>query len=161
MDERVVAVVFGGMRVVSVYQPVWNTDERGMEECRRALGNQVAMEGREKLVIRGDFSANVGRGQSRDGVTGKYGVGRSSEAVRDLIDWCEENELAWVNRYMRHARRGTWFSVVYKRWYELDGFIVRKCERQGMIKRMSTRNEWGLFDHRPKVMRVKVRGKSK
>ena len=70
-------------------------------------------------------NANVGQGEGRRGVSGKYGVGRENVAGRDLLDWCEENGLAYVNSYMRHERRGTWFNLRYGRWYELDGF---NCE---------------------------------
>ena len=52
-------------------------------------------------------------------------------------------------------RRGTWFNLRYGRWYELDGFLVRKNERHWMIERMRTKSEWGLSDHRPKLVRVK------
>ena len=110
MNERVTAVVLGGMRVVSAYQPVWGTDDEGMTDYRSALENQIAMSGRERLVIGGDFNANVGRGNARVGVCGKYGVGRMNEAGRDLVDWCEEQGLAYVNSFMKHARRGTWFD---------------------------------------------------
>ena len=155
VSERVTAVVFAGMRVVSAYQPIWGSDEEGMREYRRALEIQVAMGGRERLVIGGDFNANVGRRNERQGVCGKYGVGRMNEAGRDLIDWCEEWGLAYVNSFMRHERRGTWFHLRYGRWYELDGFLVRKGERHGMVERMRTRSEWGLSDHRPKILRVR------
>ena len=89
-----------------------------MREYRRALEIQLAVGGRERLVIGGDFNANVGRGNARRGVCGKYGVGRMNEAGRDLIEWCEENELAYVNSFMRHARRGTWFHLRYGRLVE-------------------------------------------
>ena len=153
---RVVAVVVGDLRLVSAYQPVWGTDDEGMEEYRRGLGDQIAMGGRERLVIGADFNANVGRGNAREGVCGKYGVGRMNEAGRDLIEWCEENELVYVNSYMKHARRGTWFNLRYGRWYELDGFVVRKRDRHQMVERMRTKSDWSLSDHRPKVMRIRV-----
>ena len=38
----------------------------------------------------------------------------------------------------------------------MDGFIVRKNERHRMVQRMRTSSEWGLSDHRAKVLRVKV-----
>ena len=53
VSERVTAVVFAGMRVVSAYQPIWGTDEESMREYRRALEIQVAIGGRERLVIGG------------------------------------------------------------------------------------------------------------
>ena len=37
VSERVTAVVFAGMRVVSAYQPIWGSDEEGMIEYRMAV----------------------------------------------------------------------------------------------------------------------------
>ena len=44
----------------------------------------------------------------------------------------------------------------FRRWYELDGFIVRKRDRAGLVRRMCGASEWGLSDHRPKCVRVRV-----
>ena len=156
MEERVVAVVFGGLRVVSAYQPIWGTNEDEFERYRRDLGRQVAYGGGNRLVIGGDFNMSVGKGNAREGVCGRYGVGRMNEQGRDFVEWCEENELVWVNSYMKHRRRGTWFSARYHRWYELDGFVLRKRDRTSMVRRMCGASEWGLSDHRPKCMRVRV-----
>ena len=62
------------------------------------------------------------------------------------MDWCEENGLAYVTNFMKHVRRGTWFNLRYGRWYELDGFLVRKNERHRMFERIRTLREWGLSD---------------
>ena len=67
LEERVVTVVLGGMRLVSVYQPNWETDEGALEGCRGEMERQVEMGGSEKLVIGGDFNASVGRNQFREG----------------------------------------------------------------------------------------------
>ena len=91
VSERVTAVVFAGMRVVSAYQPLWGSDEEGMREYRRALEIQIAAGGCERLVIGGDFNTDVGRGNARRGVCGKHWVGRMKKAGRDLIEWCEEH----------------------------------------------------------------------
>ena len=40
---------FGGL--VSVYQPIWGTDEGALEGCRGEMERQVEMGGSEKLVI--------------------------------------------------------------------------------------------------------------
>ena len=120
------AVVFAGIRVESAYQPIWGSDEEIMRESRRALEIHVAIGGHERLLIGGNFKANIGRGSSRPGVCGKYGVGRMNEAGRDMIDWCKKNGLAFVNSFMRQARRGTGFHMRYGRWYELEGFLVGK-----------------------------------
>ena len=57
---------------------------------------------------------------------------------------------------MTHRRRGTWFSARYRRWYELDGFVIKRRDRVGMVTRMCSASEWGLSDHRTKCIRVKV-----
>ena len=66
-----------------------------------------------------------------------------NEAEWDLIDWCEEQGLAYVNSFMKHERRGTWFFLRYGRLYELDDFLVRTGERHGIVERMRTMSEWG------------------
>jgi len=96
----------------------------------------------------------VGRNEEKKGVCGRFGVGQRNDAGRDLIEWCEDNAMAYVNSFIKHRRRGTWFNLRYGRWYELDGFIVRQSERHRMVKKMRTTNEWGLSDHRPKIMSI-------
>ena len=65
--ERVTAVSVGGVRLVAVYQPVWMTDEVGLERCRRDLESQLSMCRNERLLIGGDWNANVGRRSARNG----------------------------------------------------------------------------------------------
>ena len=158
-NERVTTVVLGGMRLMAVYQPSIGMDEMAAEVMREEVERQMRMSRNERVIIGGDFNANVGRNEERPGVCGKYGIGVMNEAGRNLIEWCEENELAYVNSYMRHARRGTWLHMRYGRWYELDGFVVRKNERQRMVRKMWTMDDGVLSDHRPKCMRVKVNKK--
>ena len=156
LEERVVTVVLWGMRLVSVYQPIWGTDEGALEGCRGEMERQVEMGGREKLVIGGDFNASVGRNQFRQGVCGRYGLGVSNEAGRDLINWCDQVGLAYANSYHRHARRGTWLHPARGTWHELDGFLVRRGERAGLTRRMRTVEERVLSDHKPKTLEVRI-----
>ena len=95
--KRVVTVELGGLRLVSVYQPIWETDAGEMEEYRRDLGSQIARGGKERLIIGGDFNASVGTDQERRGICGRYGLRHSNEAGRDLIEWCQEHRLGYVN----------------------------------------------------------------
>ena len=159
IGERVVAVVMGGLRLVSVYQPSWGADVEGMERCRRDMESQVAMGGSERLVIGGDFNASVGKNGNIRGVCGSLGSGRMNEAGRDLIEWCQQHDLAYVNSFCRYARRGTWRHMVSGRWYELDGFLVKGSERHRMVKRMCTKDAYELSDHRPVCMWVREKGK--
>ena len=48
-----------------MYQPIWGTDEGALKGCRgnREVGRDG---GSKKLVIGGDFNANVGRNQFRE-----------------------------------------------------------------------------------------------
>ena len=72
------------------------------------------------------------------------------------MDWCEEMGMAHVNSFMRYKRRGTWRHPATGRWHELDGFLVRGGERQKMVRKVWTRDERELSDHRPVCMRLNV-----
>ena len=41
---------------------MWGTDERGMSECKNDLENQIAMSGRERLIIGGTSMLMWGEG---------------------------------------------------------------------------------------------------
>ena len=58
-----------------------------MVRYRGEVENQVALGGREKLVIGGDFNASVGRELQRFGVCGRFGLGTGNEAERELVEW--------------------------------------------------------------------------
>ena len=66
LEERVVTVVLGGMRLVSVYQPIWGTDEGTLEGWRGGNG-EAGRDGGKRKVIGGDFNASVDRNQFREG----------------------------------------------------------------------------------------------
>ena len=78
------------------------------------------------------------------------------EAGRDLMNWCGANGLAYVNSYMKHERRGTWLHPRSGRWYELDGFLMRKDERHRLVRRMKAMSMSELSDHVAKSMTVSV-----
>ena len=103
-------MVVGGMRLISLYQPLWGKDEEDMERCRREIELQLGIGRREKVVIGGDFNACIGQMRGRRSVYGKQGAREMNEAGsgRDLIEWCGMNGLAYVNSYMRHERTAPW-----------------------------------------------------
>ena len=108
------AVTLQGLRFVAAYQPIWGRDLEGMDRYRRDLEEQVSLSrNRESLVIGGDFNADIGSNRQRRGVSGRFGIGPGSVAGEDLFNWCEEQGLAWVNSFVSHRKRGTWFSNVY------------------------------------------------
>ena len=131
-----------------------------IEEAKQELKNLAAKAKREHiLVIGGDFNAHVGGGEDRRGVCGKFGLRESNEQGRNLLDWCEENHLTHLNSFYNHKRRGTWFSVPLKRWYELDGFIMKDNQRHKYVKKIWTMNESTLSDHKPKMMKLEMEKK--
>ena len=76
-----------------------------MERYSKYLESQFAIGRNARLVIRGDFNASVRMNAERTEVCGKFGLGRTNENGRDLIEWCEQHELQYVNSYMRYERR--------------------------------------------------------
>ena len=45
---------------------------------------------------------------------------------------------------------------MYGRWYELDGFVVRKEEMHRMVRRIRTVEDMNLSDHKPNILRIAV-----
>ena len=88
--ESVTAVSVEGVRLVAVYQPVWMTDEVALERCRRDMESQLSMCRNERLLIGGDWNANVKRGSARNGVCGEFEVGRMNDAGRDLLAYASK-----------------------------------------------------------------------
>ena len=62
MFESVTAVSVGGVRLVAVCQPIWMTDDEGLEHCRREMEDQLFMCRNERLLVGGDWNEDVGRG---------------------------------------------------------------------------------------------------
>jgi hypothetical protein len=65
--------------------------------------------------------------------------------------------LAFVNSFFDHKKRGTWFNRMLGRWYELDGFIMRKEERHRYAKKLCTIGEYTLSDHKPKRITIEIK----
>jgi hypothetical protein len=115
--------------------------------------------GDEVVIIGGDHNAHVGAGEGKDNIKGRYGLRSSNEAGNDLINWCEANGLAYTNSFFNNRGRGTWFSMIHRRWYELDGFLIRQQHRQKRVKNITTVNESALSDHQPKKMQIWIERK--
>ena len=47
-------------------------------------------------MIGGDFSASIGRDSTGLGMCGRYELGRGNEGGRELVECCNENELAYA-----------------------------------------------------------------
>ena len=55
-----------------------------IEKNWRRLVDQMAVDGSDRLLIRCDLNANMGRGNVRRGDSGKFGIGRMNDAGKDL-----------------------------------------------------------------------------
>ena len=75
------------------------------------------------------------------------------------MEWCEANGLAHVGSFYDHRRRGTWFSHLSRKWYELDGFLMRNRERQKHVRKICSVGEASISDHKPKKIRLSLKKK--
>jgi hypothetical protein len=156
--ERCVVIRMKRMVFVSVYMPVWNgNNDVEREACKEDLKRQVETAKRDQiLVVGGDFNSHIGGGEERPGVCGIFGLRESNPQGVGLLEWCEDNQLVHVNSFYNHRRRGTWFSGVLGRWYEIDGFLMRNNQRHKFVKKVCSIGEITLSDHRPKMMVIEL-----
>ena len=156
--ERVVSVKVDGVVLMSVYMPVWSAARREeIERVREVVVAQAGWSEREDiLVIGGDMNSHIGHDSARGSTCGRFGLRTSNVAGGDFLDWLGANGWCWTNSFFNHKRRGTWFSNIHRRWYELDGFVMREDQRHRHARRMKTIGEASLSDHKPKLLLVDV-----
>ena len=162
-DRRHVSVKVQEWVLVATYMPVKTQgNEVEIEEEREVLLQHIKWaEKGEVVVVGGDFNAHIGGGEQRSGVCGGFGLRRSNEQGEELKNWCEENGLCWVNGFYSDRRRGTWWSNFTRRWYELDGFVMRREERHKFVKKVKTVGEMTISDHKPKKVVLDLRRRKK
>ena len=150
------------MKIISVYQPLWSNGVEGIEEYRHCLENEVARTPKTKvLIIGGDHNAHIGRERACE-TNGRYGLTTpTTEAGGDLLDWCVAHDRQWINSFSNLRKRGTWFNQSHRRWYELDGFIMRRGERHRHAKRIQITEELTLSDHKPVSLHLKIPKRSR
>ena len=153
-NERCVSVRIQDVVFTATYQPVYLHDNMDKIAQAKAELRQHYEWSRsfEIPVIGGDFNAHVGSDESKQGICGSHGLRSSNQQGRDLIQFCEENNLAYCNSFYSYRYRGSWFNNALKRWYELDGFLMRSKQRHKNVKKISTVREISLSDHKPKLM---------
>ena len=155
-SDRTLSIKSNGFALTATYMPVWtgnNQDE--IDTQKDILLQHVQWAGKNDiLLIGGDFNAHVGADEQTTDVCGKFGLRGSNEKGRELIRWCQENQLCYVNSFYNHKKRGTWFNQMYGRWYELDGFIMRKEQRHRHVKKVCTVGEMVISDHKPKKISI-------
>ena len=93
------------------------------------------------MLIGGDFNTQVGSDDQTPEVCGKFGLRTSNEKGRELIRFCQENQLCFVNSFYNHKNRGTWFNQMNGRWYDLDSFIMSQEQQHRYVKKVCTVGE--------------------
>ena len=158
LSNRHVSVKTRGLSLTASYIPVYRgNNEEEIEVEFNKLEQHKKWAGKEIFIGGGDFNAHVGGGEEIEGTKGKFGLRESNERGREFIRWCDENNLAYVNSFFNHKNRGTWFNRMLGRWYELDGFIMRKEERHRYARKLNTVGELTLSDHKPKKLQILVK----
>ena len=157
-DERTISIKISNFTFISTYLPVWmGNNAAEIEQAKEILKNHKAWTNRDEVcIIGGDFNAHIGAGETRPGVCGSFGMRNSNHQGQSLLEWCEENDLAYVNSFYNHTRRGTWFNMALARWYELDGFLMKNCDRHKFVRKISTVGEATLSDHKPKKIKIEL-----
>ncbi len=158
ISSRSVSVKTRGLSLTATYWPVYrgnNENEIEIEMDRLAEHKEWAK--RDVFIGGGDFNSHIGGGEAVEGVKGKFGLRESNNRGREMVRWCEENGLAYVNSFYSHRNRGTWYNQMYGRWYELDGFIMKTEERHRFAKKVCTVGELTLSDHKPKKLVIEMK----
>ena len=162
-DERTITVKTGGLTLISTYLPVYQgNNEQQIEEEKDILKQHISeAKSDEVLIVGGDFNAHIGADEDRPGTCGKYGLRVSNHSGTELLDWCQENSLCYVNSFYQHRRRGTWFSIPLQRWYEIDGFLMNNQQRHKHVRKVCTIGEASLSDHKPKKIKIEMKEEKK
>ena len=160
-DERSVSVKMENTVLTATYQPVYTgNNEDEIEVAKATLLKHTKWAKKEEiLLVGGDFNAHVGGGEERPGICGQFGIRESNYQGQELLSWCEENELAHVNSFYNHKKRGTWFNNSTKKWYEIDGFLIKKSQRHNNVIKVCTVGDLYLSDHKPKKITLKRKWK--
>ena len=95
------AAKVNGLKLVACYQPLWDNGAESLERYRRELDTHVATtNSKEWLIIGGENNAHMGCGPSYpfdDRTVGSYSLNRRDESRKDLLEWCESNNMCWAD----------------------------------------------------------------
>ena len=157
-NTRTISIKAMGHSLTSTYLPVWRgNNEVEIDEARADLKNHVEYASRDEvLIVGGDFNAHIGANEDRPGVCGKFGLRETNRQGQEMLEFCEDNDLCYVNSFYNHKRRGSWFNPALRRWYELDGFMMRNSQRHKLVNKVSTIGEISLSDHKPKKLKIEL-----
>ena len=153
LSNRTACVQVNGVKVMACYSPLWKTNEAELAEMREEVEEMLRNTPRKTFIlVGGDFNANIGRIVSggQNATRGIFGTGEANEAGINHLEWIEDSGLCAVDSFFKIKKRGTWHNRFNGRWYELDGFMCRQEERARKVKRVRTKNNIFISDHKPK-----------
>ena len=123
-----------GFLLVPVYAPlVRNTTLEQRDSFREQLSNILDhSSSRRRLIVGGDFNGEVGA--TKDGewkhIMGPFGDSRRTKGGEELLQFCEQEQLAIANTYTRQKHKATWFHSRWGTAHALDHFLVRTFDRR-------------------------------
>ena len=125
---------------VATYMPAWThgRDEEIEGERGKPMEHVRWAESSEVVVVGGDFNALIGGGEQRGRTCGSFESRSSNAQGEALKEWCETDELCWVNGFYSERWRGTWRSNFSGFRYELDGFVMKERERHKYVRKVRT-----------------------
>ena len=128
--------------VIQAYAPTSNTEEAELKWFYEDLQDRLELTPRKDVFfIIGDWNAKVGR-QETPGVTAKFGLGVQNEAVKKLIEFCQENALVIANTlFQQHKTRlYTWTSSDGQHRNQIDYIL---CSQRWRSSIQSTKTRLG------------------
>lgn len=155
-----------GIAVMAVYAPSSTGSVDDLSEHLEDLA-KVAGQRRSRLVVGGDFNAEVGSRQGdRDQAVGPHGVGRRNERGRKLVQVCEEMGWSVTNTWTNQRQKTTWKHPRYKSEHLLDYIMVERRHLRNVLRVLTLHrdlaDEYGIpdweeyTDHKPVEMRIKL-----
>ena len=87
------------------------TNNEQIDTAKDTLAEHVKWSKKEDIrIVGGDYNAHVGSDEESAGICGRFGLRSSNEKGRELVQWCEEQSMCYVNSFYQHKKRGTWFN---------------------------------------------------
>ncbi len=89
--------------------PVWKgNNEEEIEQAKDDLKGHIDWLNKDEvLLIGGDFNAHIGLNEDRAGTCGRFGLRQTNRQGLELLEFCKENNLCYVNSYFNHTRQST------------------------------------------------------
>ena len=145
-NDRMISVRLQGkpfnIMVIQVWAPTNNAEEAEIERFYEDLQDSLELTPKKDvLFIIGDWNAKVGSQETPE-VTGKFGLGVQNEAVKRLIEFCQENALVIANTLFQQHRRilYTWTSPDGRHRNHID-YILCSQRRRSSIQ---SKQDWEL-----------------